>query len=134
MNVGGGCITDALPETVGLPAEYFLVRGIFLDCQGPVEIDASSIWGYRVMVLTRSHDVSDGKIGAVVPKPVAVERGAWIGSGAILYNCRIREGAIVAAGAVVEASVPPGCVYRRNGYTSPQRPPDWRERRMAWVS
>jgi len=32
-----------------------------------------------------------------------VQKGAWIGSRAILYNCTIEEGAIVAAGAVVKS-------------------------------
>jgi acetyltransferase-like isoleucine patch superfamily enzyme len=101
VNVGGGCITAELPESVQLPADYFLIRGIFLDCRGHLEIAESSIWGCRVMVLTQSHDITSGKPEAVVNKSVVVERGAWIGSGALLYNCRIRHGAIVAAGAVV---------------------------------
>lgn len=130
MNVGGGCITGPLPDTVHLPAEYFLVRGIFLDCRGPVVIDAESVWGYRIMVLTRSHDISEGKVGVVIPKPVVVERGAWIGSGAILYNCRIREGAVVAAGSVVRSmTVGPYTMVEGN----PARVVKvWNEARRQW--
>ena len=97
-----GAIRGRLPATVHLPADYFLGRGCFIDAKGPLEIAGDSTWGYGVRVLTRSHTIAGG-VGPVVPRPVIVERGAWIGSFALLYNCRIGEGAIVAAGAVVRS-------------------------------
>ena len=130
MNVGGGCIVGTLPESVQLPADYFLVRGIFLECRGPVEIDAESTWGYRVTVLTRSHDITEGKPGAVIPKPVKVDKGAWIGSCAVLYNCHIQEGAIVAAGAVVRSrTVEPYTMVEGNPARVVKR---WDETRREW--
>jgi acetyltransferase-like isoleucine patch superfamily enzyme len=35
--------------------------------------------------------------------PVIVDKGAWIGSNSVLYNCHIGEGAIVAIGTVVRS-------------------------------
>lgn len=65
---------------------------------------------------------------------VVVEDGASIGAGAvILPGVRIGKGALVAAGARVKRDVPPGAVYQRNEYTAPQRPSNWRERRMRFV-
>ena len=98
-----GAIRGHLPATVGLPADYFLGRGCFVDAKGPLTIAAGTYWGYGVRVLTRSHAIGEGGVGAVIPRPVVVARGAWIGSFALLYNCQIGEGAIVAAGAVVRS-------------------------------
>lgn len=91
----------AWPETIGLPEDYFRVRGCVLDCRGALVIDATSIWGFRVSVYTRSHDIASGEVGATVNRAVQVDAGAWVGSGATLYNCHIGAGAIVACGAVV---------------------------------
>jgi serine acetyltransferase len=94
------------PDKIGKPLAYFALRGIFLDCRGPLKIHPESEWGWHVMVLTRSHDVSGGAYSQKrVDRPVTVEEGAWIGSRAILYNCHIKHHAIVACGAVVRNMV-----------------------------
>jgi acetyltransferase-like isoleucine patch superfamily enzyme len=91
-----------MPETVGLPAEYFKKRGCFLDCRGPLVISAKSRWGYFVTVLTESHDIEEWpKMKAVIPYGVMVEEDVWIGSCSLLAGCVIHAGAIVAAGTVV---------------------------------
>lgn len=89
------------PQTIGLPESYFQVRGCVLDCRGALLIHPESVWGFRVSVYTRSHDISAGEVGATVSRAVQVDAGAWIGSNAVLYNCHIGAGAIVACGAVV---------------------------------
>ena len=78
-----------------------------LDCRGEVEIDPNSNWGFRVMILSSSHDISEGYMGKALKKRVVVHAGAWICSGAILYNCEIMENAIVGAGAVVKNIIVP---------------------------
>lgn len=95
--------TAPLPATVGLPWEYFAIRGILLDGRGPLVIDKTSRWGLRVTVITRSHDIQGGPgvLGETVDYGVTVEAGVWIGSGALLAGCHIGKGAIVAAGSVV---------------------------------
>ncbi len=90
-----------LPPSVGLPREYFVKRGIFLDCRGPLAIHKASVWGFGVVVLTQSHNIKSGKVGAVVPYGVTIDAGAWIGSCALLAGCHIGAGAVVAAGTVV---------------------------------
>jgi len=91
------------PSTVGLPKQYFNKRACFIDCRGPLVIDKTSKWGFRVTVLTESHNIEagPGNLGAVVPYGVTVGAGAWIGSQALLAGCSIGAGAIVAAGTVV---------------------------------
>lgn len=107
----------AWPATVGLPWSYFELRGCFIDCRGPLVIDATSSWGVLVKVLTKSHDIAGGPgvMGKVVDYGVTVGRGAWIGSEALLCGCTIGEGAIVAAGTVVRGqSVAPGVMVAGN--------------------
>ena len=92
-----------IPSTVGRPRDYFELRGITLDCRGRLEIDVSSEWGWDIKVYTQSHDIKDGKFNGAVDRPVIVKANAWIGSGAILYNCIIGESAVVAIGTVVRS-------------------------------
>ncbi len=103
------------PGKVGLPLSYFQIRGIFLDARGPLEIAATSVWGFEVRVYTESHDIAAGRPGATVPYGVVVEDGAWIGSHSVLAGCRIGAGAIVAAGSVVRGqTVAPGVMVAGN--------------------
>lgn len=105
----------AWPKTIGKPKEYFDRRGCVLDCRGPLSIEESSVWGFGVTVLTRSHDIASGAVGAVIDYPVAVESAAWIGSGALLAGCKIGRAAVVAAGTVVRGQdVAPGVMVAGN--------------------
>lgn len=104
-------------EKCGHPISYYLTRRIFLDCRGPLKIHPETEWGWDVMVLTQSHDITgwNGKIGKAVERPVTVKKGAWVCSRALLYNCTVEEGAIVAAGAVVRnMTVPAWTVVEGN--------------------
>jgi maltose O-acetyltransferase len=103
------------PGKVGLPKSYFEIRGCFIDARGPLEIAATSVWGFEVRVYTESHDISTGKVGATVPYGVVVEDGAWIGSHSVLAGCVIGQGAVVAAGTVVRGqTVAPGVMVAGN--------------------
>ena len=65
---------------------------------------------------------------------VIIEDDAMIGGHAvILPGVRVGKGAVVAAGSIVTKDVPPGMVWRHNGYISPV-PPDWSEKRMRWAN
>lgn len=98
--MGGFIIGKFKGQNIGLPEKYFLERRIFLDCRGKLEIDRRSYWGYEVMVLTASH-IHNGQLGRTFYRRVSVGPFAWICSRAILFNCRIGRGSIVAVGAVV---------------------------------
>lgn len=110
-------LLGTLPDGVGHPWDYFAVRGTFLDARGPLTISDKSIWGFRCMVLTRGHGLADGPdlIGPSSDRPVYVAEQVWVGSGALLYNCRIHPNVIVAAGAVVRScEVGPNVVVAGN--------------------
>jgi len=103
-------IMGELPPTVGRTLSYFDIRHTWLDCRGTLEIHKGSHWGFFVCVITYSHEIQQGvdannktNIGKVCDRPVIVKNHAWIGSGALLYNCVIGEGAVVAIGSVVRS-------------------------------
>lgn len=65
---------------------------------------------------------------------VVVEDGASIGAGAIILpGVWIGKGAVVAAGARVTRDLAPGCVWMLNAYVAPEKPANWRERRVRWA-
>lgn len=92
---------DKWPPTIQRSKFYFEQRHTRLDLRGPLSIAGDSHWGFFVTVITRSHKIKGGKLSKPVNRPVTVESKAWIGSRALLYNCIIGEGAVVAAGSVV---------------------------------
>jgi len=95
-------ILGTLTDSIGHPYKYWEYRDAFLDCRGPLAINPGSHWGWGTKVITRSHHINDGRFHVEsIDKPVTVDCGAQIYSFAILYNCHIKEGAIVACGAVV---------------------------------
>jgi len=116
MSIGliGG---PTLPETCGHDWHYFQSRECIIDCRGPLIIDGTSVWGYKIQVYTQSHSVVKGpeQFGFKVEYPVTVKADAWICSGALLTGCTIGEGAVVAAGTVVRAqTVAPGVMVAGN--------------------
>ena len=93
--------------SLGHDEKYYLERNIKLDQRGTLIIDPGSHWGSNITTFTWSHGIQDwdstGMQSITVDRPVIVERGAWICSNVVLYNCIIREGAIVAIGSVIRS-------------------------------
>lgn len=92
-------------------ANCFVNDGCRFDVSAPVHIGDDVFVGHDVAILTASHEMGgrNRRAGAVVAEPVTIEPGAWVGArSTILGGVRIGEGAVVAAGAVVTRSVPPG--------------------------
>ena len=89
------------------PDSYFQERQVLIDRRGEVYIDKDSFWGFRVMVISSSHEIINGEFGDIALKRVIVKKNAWICSGAILYNCVVGENSIVSIGSVVKNMVIP---------------------------
>jgi maltose O-acetyltransferase len=65
--------------------------------------------GQEVMVLTSTHQVGDhaSRAGRFTTAPVSIGSGAWLGARAIILpGVSVGDGAVVAAGAVVNRAVP----------------------------
>ncbi|MDZ7646728.1 MAG: sugar O-acetyltransferase [Cytophagales bacterium] len=78
----------------------------FLD-MGGITIEDNVQIGPRVNITTENHPIDPLKRKDLDLKPVVIKRNAWIGAGAtILPGVTVGENSIVAAGAVVNKSVP----------------------------
>ena len=69
-------------------------------------------------IYTGTHHLGPGsnrRLPALLAKPVVVERGCWVGLGAmILPGVNLGHGSVVAAGAVVTEEVPPDSYVEGN--------------------
>ncbi len=87
----------------------YIGPGVFLDIAAPITIEADAVLAPRVMILTHG-DVGNRMLARFVKRkegPVLLERGCWIGAGAvILSGITVGEGAVVGAAAVVTRNVP----------------------------
>lgn len=82
-------------------------RGCCLDARSGLKIGADVSISPEVVLLTTQHDVNDAGF-ALQGRPVVIEDHVWIGMRAmVLPGVTIGRGAVVAAGAVVTADVPP---------------------------
>lgn len=106
---------DFATQNSGMSLDYFEGRDCWLDCRAPgmITIHEQAMFGWEVKIVVQSHDPLE--LGRVVDRPVTIDAGAWIGSFAILYNCYVGMGAIVAVGSVVRSrDVPPNTMVEGN--------------------
>jgi acetyltransferase-like isoleucine patch superfamily enzyme len=86
---------------------------LFNLSSGEITVEEYAFFGHGVAILTGTHDVTtfDRERQVAVPRggrDVVVGRGAWVSTGALVLGpCRIGPHAVVAAGSVVRADVPP---------------------------
>lgn len=103
-----------------MDAESYVNVHCFLDGSADIHIGEYVRIGPHVKILTGTHTYAPsvlrrGPGSQDVRLPVRIERGAWIGLGAILLpGVVVREGCVVAAGAVVVRSTEPNGLYAGN--------------------
>lgn len=103
-------------ENIYLGSHIFLVDALINagDKEGSVIIEDYVFFGHGVKILARGHDYrlfDAQRQHSVTQKPIVIERGAWIGSGAIvLGGVRIGQNAVVGAGSVVTKDVPKNAI------------------------
>lgn len=85
---------------------------LFNTESGDIVVGANAFFGFRVLVLTGTHELSAYGVARKNTVPgqghdITIESDAWVASGAILLGpCTIGASAVVAAGAVVTGDVP----------------------------
>lgn|SRR5574339_170731 len=89
-----------------LIADYFLQRDCWVDCRAEdcLWIDGGAHIGWCNTLITLSHDISNPpNYMGLTKRKIIIEKNAFIFGFSILYNCHIKEGAVVAAGSVVRS-------------------------------
>ena len=88
----------------------FVNHECLIDTAGDVTIGRNVALANRVSLLTSSHETADprARAGRRVLAPIVIGDGAWLGANVtVLGGVTIGEGAVVAAGSLVRADVPP---------------------------
>lgn len=90
--------------------------GVVINPDAPVRIEEAVTIGPYVKIFTSTHNLGPGSNRcdpAVLFRPVTIERGSWIGLGAIiLAGVTIGRGSVVAAGSVVTTDVAPNSLVQ----------------------
>lgn len=89
-------------------------RGFKVYGNGNVKIGCTIDIAPDVAFVTGSHEIGDHthRAGKGISYSIQVENGCWIGARAtIMGNTTIKEGSIIAAGAVVNQTVGPNAIY-----------------------
>jgi acetyltransferase-like isoleucine patch superfamily enzyme len=85
--------------------------GVIIGAHSPVVLEDYVRISQNATLETAGLDLTKSLPYPHISKPITLRRGAWIGANAIvLGGVTIGEGAVVAAGAVVNRDVPPGAI------------------------
>ena len=116
---------DVQPATIG-PAVYFgttrieigpgvqIGREAWFDGAAPILLHPRAGVGPRSMIITGAHELggSADRVGPLVPQPIVIGEGAWLGAGVmVLPGVTIGAGCVVGAGAVVVRDCAPHGLY-----------------------
>jgi acetyltransferase-like isoleucine patch superfamily enzyme len=124
---------------VDIGAQVYVGDGVIISARAKVEIGDATLLAHGVQVFDNDTHPTDPaereahfrailKLGptrdfAIAARPVRIGRRCWLGFGAaVMKGVRVRDGAIVAAGAVVTADVPLGGVAAGNPARLVRRP------------
>lgn len=87
---------------------------VYFDNVAKVSIGDSVSIGHQALFITSTHEAGPGaaRAGCVISKPIVVEGGCWLGARVtVLPGVTIREGCVIAAGAVVVRDTLPHGLY-----------------------
>lgn len=93
---------------------------VVLDVSGGITIEDRVTLSVDTLVLSHDHTVSSAAMHwreqEIMPRPVTIQEGAWIGSRAIILGAteNIGRGAIVGAGSIVTKRVPDNAIVVGN--------------------
>lgn len=122
VHIGDGCcfrentiINVSDNGHIYISDRVFINDGCCLNCREEIRIGSDTIIGQNVMFYDHDHDYRAGtmeKNNTYVSCPINIGSNVWIGSGVILLKgAVIGNNSIIAAGSVVNKSIPPNCLY-----------------------
>lgn len=86
----------------------FINSGCKFQDQGGITIGDDTLVGHNCVIATLNHVMDPDRRGDMIPTPVRIGNKVWIGANAtLLPGVTIGDGAIIAAGAVVNRDVTP---------------------------
>ena len=98
--------TTDFGKNIHLGKNVFINSGCRFQDQGGIYIGNDVFIGHNVVLATLNHNENPKKRGNLIPASIKIGNDVWIGSNAtILPGITIGNGAIVAAGAVVNRDV-----------------------------
>lgn len=98
-------------RNIRIGRNVFINMGCKFQDQGGITIADGALIGRNVVIATVNHPLEPSRRGDIVPAPVHIGEGAWIGANAtILPGVTVGDGAVVAAASVVTRDVPAGTV------------------------
>lgn len=120
--IGYGSVVSSVPKVYGrgrllerlVIGEHTVINvGCQFELNEPVSIGSNVALGHGVMILTTTHSIGgrSRRAGPTRGGAVHIGDGVWIGARAtILPGVTVGDGAVVAAGSVVNKNVPPNTV------------------------
>ncbi|MDE5766207.1 MAG: sugar O-acetyltransferase [Clostridia bacterium] len=98
-------------QNIKVGKNVFINSGCCFQDQGGIEIGDNVLIGQQVVIATLNHDLNPERRANMLPAPVKIGNGVWVGAHAtILAGVTIGDGAVIAAGAVVTKDVPANAV------------------------
>lgn len=95
------------PWLLEIGEHSWIGEDVWIDNLAPVTVGRNACLSQGVYLCTGNHDWSDPAFGLVV-KPIRVEDGAWVGARSVLApGVVVGAYAVICAGSVVNADVPP---------------------------
>jgi maltose O-acetyltransferase len=110
--IGPGCWFHTYAISIGWDTR--INNGCWFENHAPVTIGREVAFGYKVLVLTSTHDPGppERRHGEWRTAPVTIGDGCWIGArSTILPGVKIGSGVVIAAGAVVSEDCEPHGLY-----------------------
>jgi maltose O-acetyltransferase len=91
---------------------------VVLNLDTDITIEDNVSIGPHVLIYTGTHPLGRGsmrRMPQLLAKPVKLERGCWVGLGAIILpGVTVGAGSVVAAGSVIKQNVPPHTLVEGN--------------------
>lgn len=94
-------------KNIHIGENVFINSNCSMQDQGGIYIGDGVFIGHNVCLLTLNHEENPERRGNLIPSPIHLENGVWLGSNAtVLPGITVGENSIVAANAVVTKDVP----------------------------
>ena len=102
-------------KNISIGKNVFINSSCHFQDQGGIVIGDNVLIGHNVVIATLNHNLNPELRASLIPKPVKIGNGVWIGANAtILPGVTVADGAVIGAGAVVTKDVKKNTVVAGN--------------------